>query len=220
MLTIHSVPPEIWAAEICRHLDDYDRASLLCTAPLFRDLLTDFDPPKKKCHYCCGLPKRASPKNSVGAGHLHCVKAQLPSKVQDWPDGLTIKAAKCGRVEMIRWLRSSGYDWSDCVGHGRETHQAAMNGHAETIRVLRELDCEWSDWETYTAACNGHCEALRVLRELGCKWSGGETRRAAEYGHINVLRTLRTLGCEWSGGEYEKAKNDEVRAVIRDLGCS
>lgn len=217
LLTVFDIPPDVWVHEICRHLDDYARASLLITSRTFRRLLRDLRYPLVKCDVCCGEPHWADIYSAVFAGHMKCVKCILPVAGRHKFPGLTYNAARHGYLDLLRIILSRGYHWD-----GRETVAAAKGGHDVVLWALKnEWGLEWSGKETYWAARNGYPETLRVLRnELYCPWSGGETHAAAREGEAETLRTLvKDLRCKWSGDEYGVARTEEVRAVLRELGC-
>lgn len=215
LFTASDLPPEIWADEICAHLDDYARASLLLASKRFRALLHDLPRPKQRCNYCCGERGRATLAESFAAYHPICASNQLSAGCAIVsPNEYIARASEKGWSELLRVLKRRGCHWS-----GHETRLAAANGHAETLRVLKELGCGWAGEETFWAARNGHVDVLYALRRLGCAWSFGETCAAARRGHIEVLLTLRKLGCPWSYGEASERITDAVQRVLIELKC-
>jgi len=106
-------------------------------------------------------------------------------------------AASNGDLELLRWLRSLGYAWSDVV-----TRQAVRGGHLEMLKWARAEGCEWcaADFGFWTEAA-AHPAVLRWLAtesdfppqqlsdsDLGLR-PGGNSALDAE-----TLQTLKNVG--------------------------
>ncbi len=89
------------------------------------------------------------------------------------------RAAKCGALESLQWLRARGAPWD------RRTQYkfyigawAARNGHLEVLRWARAGGCSWDRLTCIQAAEGGQLAVLQWVRENGCSWDeaqGGKT---------------------------------------------
>jgi hypothetical protein len=110
------------------------------------------------------------------------------------------RAAACGDVERLRWLRAQD---PPCRWDEHMCSAAAGGGHLDALRLLQAQDppCPW-DWQTCSAAAEGgHLDVLRWVRaqDPPCPWDFVTCSMAAEGGHLDVLRWLRAQDppCPW-----------------------
>jgi hypothetical protein len=83
-------------------------------------------------------------------------------------------AAKFGKLEVLKWARENGCEWS-----WRTCSEAAENGHLDVLKWTQENGCGW-DFETCSAAArSGHLEVLQWAHENGCNWSERTCEEAA-----------------------------------------
>ena len=74
---------------------------------------------------------------------------------------------------------------------------AAMRGHLEVLKVLREYGCLWDENTCYVAARNGHFDVLQWARASGCPCGAKTCAFAAAGGHLEVLQWARENSCPW-----------------------
>jgi ankyrin repeat protein len=118
---------------------------------------------------------------------------------------------------------------------------AAINGHADTIRVLAELGADVNIPNkngcapVYIAAKNGHADAIRVLAELGADVNTPNKNGctavyiAAQKGHADAIRVLKKLGADVNTPNNngatpvfiaaQKGHVDMIR-VLKELGAN
>ena len=126
-------------------------------------------------------------------------------------------AAMCGRLEVLKWLRSKG-----CPCDEVTYAYAATRGHLEVLKWLRSEDCPWDEWACSQAAGYGHLEILKWLRSEGCPWSEVTCAGATIPGHLEVLKWLRSEGCPWDRDAYAFAATYghlEILKWLRSKGC-
>ena len=105
-----------------------------------------------------------------------------------------------------RFVKCSGYlaflarYRHDMSGYGRDlavmADWAAMNGHLETLKWIRENGGEWTSFATDGVASYGHLETLKWIRENGGEWTENAADRAAMNGHLKTLKWIRENGGE------------------------
>ena len=89
--------------------------------------------------------------------------------------GVMAMAALNGNLELVRWLRGEGCDWSAwaCRCAGRA-------GRLEVLQWLRANGCPWDAETCKWAAVNGQLATLRWARENGCESDSITMLRAGE----------------------------------------
>ena len=130
---------------------------------------------------------------------------------------ISIGAATCGHLDLLKWARTNGCDWDSDV-----CANAAENGHLEVLKWARINGCEWYSDVCTNAAENGHLEILKWARENGCKWNKDVCVNAARNGHLEVLKWARKNGCDWNGRVCFYAArygHFEIYRWSRENGC-
>jgi hypothetical protein len=154
---------------------------------------------------------------------------QLPlwSVAEAWPQlsaaqrsEAGLRAAACGDVERLRWLRAQD---PPLASNPQTCSVAASGGHLDVLRWLRAQDppCPWDEDTCSAAAGGGHLDVLWWLQaqDPPCPWSTWTCRSAAEGGHLDVLRWLRAQDppCPWSQWSCSAAAGGGHLDVLRWL---
>ena len=135
-------------------------------------------------------------------GHIDLLKwcrAQQPPVPMD---GRACEhAAKANNLDMLRWLRENGCEWSHTT-----CTAAAGQGHLKVLEYARAQlpPCSWIA-ATCAAASGGHLECLQWLHEHGCPWTVGVSLAAAKSGHLEMLRWAAEHGCPVSRNVVQSA---------------
>ena len=108
-------------------------------------------------------------------------------------------AATEGKLEILIWGEESGYDLKHLLGE-RTMSKAALNGHLEVVKYLRQLDILWDRWTCRNAALNCHLKLLKWCRANHCPWESWTCANAALKGHLEVLKWARTNQCHGMKG--------------------
>ena len=132
-------------------------------------------------------------------GNLELVK-WLRGEGCDWSETTCMRAAEAGRLGVLKWLRANGCPWN-----ARTCDLAAQFGHLETLRWAHENGCPWSGETCYNAAYGGHLEILQWLRANGCPWHRDACYYAVDRGHVETLRWARENGCPWVAETRDRA---------------
>lgn len=74
---------------------------------------------------------------------------------------------------------------------------AALKGHLDCLRYLKEQGCEWTFKTARNAAEGGHLDCLIYAVENGCDWNEQVVLAAAQNGHLECLRYTYERGCKW-----------------------
>jgi len=76
-----------------------------------------------------------------------------------------------------------------------DTAFAALGGHLNVLKCVREHGCPWDEWTCRQAATGGHLELLRWAREHDCPWNEVYVRALATAGgHAEILTWMDGLG--------------------------
>jgi hypothetical protein len=126
---------------------------------------------------------------------LWCVAEAWPQLSATQRKEAGLRAAACGDVERLRWLRAQD---PRCPLTQQTCSAAAGGGHLDVLKWLRaqEPPCDW-DWRLFSmaAARGGHLDVLRWLRaqDPQCPWRENWRwcgHAAATFGHVDVLQWL------------------------------
>jgi hypothetical protein len=124
-----------------------------------------------------------------------------------------------GNLELFKWLKinvaSLQWDIYTCS-------EAALNGHFELLKWIRQNGCEWDMNVCSNAALNGHFEILKWARQNGCEWTMDVCSYAALNGHFEILKWARKNGCEWNSKVCSYASLNghlELFKWARKKGC-
>ena len=83
----------------------------------------------------------------------------------EWARELVLNAAHSGRVEVLKWLIEFRENCEDTLDEGT-TATAAIGGHLETLKLLREHGCLWEAFTCECAAEFGHRVEVVAGRKL------------------------------------------------------
>lgn len=146
-------------------------------------------------------------------------------------------ASSSGQAEVIRYLAGKGADIEaetneeeDEYSHinsafyqagSKPLHLAALNGHADAIKVLVELgaileseDREYKHKPLHKAAYKGKIEAIKQLVECGAELESENTHKetplyyAAEHGQAKAIEVLVELGAD-----LERESDEGLRPI-------
>ena len=117
---------------------------------------------------------------------------------------------KLGSLSGLKWVKEEKnyiFDKMTCA-------YAALGGHFELLKYIRNEGCYWNEWTCAFAAKGGHLELLKWLREEPegdkerspwnrrknrCKWNEWTCEYAAEGGYLEILKWARANGgCPWN----------------------
>jgi hypothetical protein len=104
------------------------------------------------------------------------------------------RAAEDGKVEILIWGEESGYDLKHLLDENAMA-KAALNGHIEVVKYMRQLDVSWNTVTCRNAALNGHLELLKWVRANHCPWNSWTCACAARNGHLELLKWARSNQC-------------------------
>ncbi len=138
---------------------------------------------------------------------------------------LCVLAANNGRLEMLQFLRQSGYDWDARASAyaARNNHRnilewmydtspppphlplwspmtcadAAFGGHFALLKWLHSIDCQWDEETTRWAAFRGRIDMLQWLHENNCPCNAIACAAASRSGQLATLQWLRNNHCQW-----------------------
>jgi hypothetical protein len=93
-------------------------------------------------------------------------------------DGFTYYAARSGDVDLLRWSKDHGCEFTANTYMG-----AAAGAHIHVLEYLHDEGCAWGDFNE------------------GCAWDELACSAAAAYGHLATLQWLHEHGCPWQPEE-------------------
>jgi hypothetical protein len=73
--------------------------------------------------------------------------------------------------------------------------EAALGGHLDILKFLKESNCSWDKDVCSYAALGGHFEILKWARANNCPWNEYTCTNAALKGHIEILKWARENNC-------------------------
>ena len=97
------------------------------------------------------------------------------------------KVAKTNKLELLKWAREEKKcEWDKYTING-----AAEKGNLEMVKYCVANECPINEWTCAYAALNGHLECLRYLREeVKAPWDFYTAAWAARNGHLHILEYL------------------------------
>mmetsp|Transcript_23080 Transcript_23080/g.46068 ORF Transcript_23080/g.46068 Transcript_23080/m.46068 type:complete len:293 (+) Transcript_23080:147-1025(+) len=104
-------------------------------------------------------------------------------------------AARCGRTEVLRWLRARGCPWDEGA-----CWEAAEKGRLGTLQWLRKEGCPWDSSACRAAARGGHFEVLKWAIENGCPPEGSWIHGVTDPDFLEWFRGYR------GGALWERAR--------------
>ena len=97
------------------------------------------------------------------------------------------QVAKTNKLELLKWAREE----KKCKWDDRTINAAARQGNLEMVKYCVANECPIGTWACAKAALNGHLECLKYLREEAkAPWDWRSAAWAAEYGHLHILEYL------------------------------
>jgi hypothetical protein len=151
---------------------------------------------------------------------LWCVAEAWPQLSAAQRAEAGVRAAACGDVERLQWLRAQD---PPCPWEEETCSEAARGGHLDVLRWLRAQDppCPWEERTCHAASQDGHLDVLRWLRaqDPPCPWDEDTCSAAAVGGHLDVLRWLRAQDppCPWNELTFYAAAERGPLDVLRWL---
>ena len=151
---------------------------------------------------------------------LELLKWAREEKKCEWGEGTITAAARQGNLEMVKYCVAN-----ECHIESEACAFAALKGHLEVLKYLREeAEAPW-DWYTATwAAQNGHLHILEYLVERKYdKYDEYVCVNTAKYGHLDCLKFLHeTAKAPWDYRAVQDAhKNNHTECVqyLLDNNC-
>ena len=106
----------------------------------------------------------------------------------DWDETtFSREVARTNKLELLKWAREE----EKCKWDKRTINAAAEQGNLEMVKYCVANECP-VDWRACAnAALKGHLECLKYLREeVKAPWDWYTATRAAIYGHLHILEYL------------------------------
>ncbi|CAL6396995.1 unnamed protein product [Bathycoccus prasinos] len=151
---------------------------------------------------------------------LELLKWAREEKKCKWDEGTINRAAEKGNLEMIKYCVAK-----KCPINRWACAEAAVNGHLECLKYLREeVKAPWDDLTASWAALKGHLHILEYLVERKYdKYSVSACELAARNGHFDCLKYLReTAKAPWDMDAVRYAhENNQTECVqyLLDKRC-
>jgi len=151
---------------------------------------------------------------------LELLKWAREEKKCKWDEGTINRAAEKGNLEMIKYCVAK-----KCPINRWACAEAAVNGHLECLKYLREeVKAPWDDLTASWAALKGHLHILEYLVERKYdKYSVSACELAARNGHFDCLKYLReTAKAPWDMRAVRYAhENNQTECVqyLLDKRC-
>ena len=151
---------------------------------------------------------------------LELLKWAREEKKCKWDEGTINRAAEKGNLEMVKYCVAK-----KCPINRWACAEAAVNGHLECLKYLREeVKAPWDDLTASWAALKGHLHILEYLVERKYdKYSVSACELAARNGHFDCLKYLReTAKAPWDMDAVRYAhENNQTECVqyLLDKRC-
>ncbi len=159
-------------------------------------------------------------KRVAETNKLELLKWVREEKKCEWDRWTINAAAEQGNLEMVKYCVAN-----ECPIYWRACSDAALNGHLECLKYLREeAKAPW-DWRSAAwAAHNGHLHILEYLVERKfVQFSEGACVLAAKEGHLDCLKYLHETAKApwgyWSVQEAHKNNHPECVQYLLDNNC-
>jgi len=166
---------------------------------------------KYETYFCVGVAR---------TNKLELLKWAREEKKCEWDEGTILPAAGQGNLEMVKYCVANEcpVDWRACAF-------AALNGHLECLKYLREeAKAPWGSATAASAAEYGHIHILEYLVERKYdQYSEWACMHAAKNGHLDCLKYLReTAKAPWNGDAVREAhekNHPECVQYLLDNDC-
>jgi len=97
------------------------------------------------------------------------------------------RVAQTNKLELLKWMREE----KKCEWDYRTIDAAAYHGNLEMVKYCVANECPIVGYACEYAALNGHLECLKYLREeVKAPWGSTTACWAAKYGHLHILEYL------------------------------
>ena len=97
------------------------------------------------------------------------------------------RVAHTNKLELLKWAREE----KKCKWDKRTINAAAYQGNLEMVKYCVANECPINEYACARAALNGHLECLKYLREEAkAPWDDLTADWAAKMGHLHVLEYL------------------------------
>jgi len=106
----------------------------------------------------------------------------------DWDETtFSREVARTNKLELLKWIREEGkFDWDEWT-----ITRAARQGNLEMVKYCVANECRIDKSACAFAALEGHLEVLKYLREEAeAPWDWYTATWAAQYGHLHILEYL------------------------------
>ena len=102
-----------------------------------------------------------------------------------------------GNLDLLTWSYSYIDLYQKHVWNEDACSEAALYGHLDVLKYLRQNGCPWNSDACSSAALNGHLDVLKYLRQNGCSWNSNACSSAALNGHLDVLKYFYQKRSPW-----------------------
>lgn len=104
----------------------------------------------------------------------------------------------------------------DCRVPNDCTYNAALKGHFEILKWLRNQNCDW-DYRVVIAAIDyGNLDYLKWIIQNGCPFDPLTiTNHAALFGHLHILKWARELNYAWGYSSIEQAARHGYFHIVK-----
>ncbi|CAL6331594.1 unnamed protein product [Bathycoccus prasinos] len=97
------------------------------------------------------------------------------------------RVAKTNKLELLKWIREE----KKCEWDEDTINAAVRQGNLEMVKYCIANECPIDEMACAYAALNGHLEVLKYLREeVEAPWDSGTAAWAAANGHLHILEYL------------------------------
>ena len=163
-------------------------------------------------------------------GRMEWIDEYSEEEVYEFDD-IMILAAKCGNIDIVRWLSSKNIiDRSSSC-----TEAAAKSGNLEVLKHVRQLGSKFSKKVCILAAKNGHLDMIKWARSQECPWNPSKMFPAAlscRTSQLDLYEWLWQQECPFYAednfsiaskyGNYQfflfaESKNPEVRLIYSSI---
>ena len=107
---------------------------------------------------------------------------------REWDEtDFCVRVAKTNKLELLKWIREE----KKCDWDYRTINMAAYQGNLEMVKYCVANKCPMNEYACARAAVNGHLECLKYLREEAeAPWDWRIATWAAQNGHLHILEYL------------------------------
>lgn len=180
----------------------------------------DFDPEEAQHYAVLALNLKFPPFFEILAKKgIELIPTHEFAKVMDynWGPSGCARAAKKGRLDVLRWARENGCKWDK-----KTCSQAAHYNHIDVLKWAHDNGCPWDSTTTLEAAFKGNLGILQWAHEKGCPLDPALCDLAAHNGHLAVLQWAHKEKAEWGEstcGEAALGGHLKVLQWLHQNGC-